>query len=177
MKILILFCWITSIVFAGVFFVRALARALRDDSTIKIRRRKIEIGSKVSLCFTLKDMNGAVLVNSFRDKPLVYTHGDGQIVAGLEKRLRGVKEGARKTIFVPAKEAYGKPNPEEIVEVPKDSVPEEAVETEAIIKGIGKDEKSCRIVEIRDETLLVDYNNPLAGKDLVFELEVIKVDE
>lgn len=177
MKIVIIFCWVTSIILAGIFFFRALYKALNDESVRKNVINRISDKKNVTILFTLSDKSGQIIDSKYQEKPFSYLHGEGQILAGLEKRLSGLKAGSKKRIVVPVKEAYGEVNPADILEVEKEKVPEDAIKIGALVKEIGEGKKAGKILEVREKTLLIDYNHHLAGKKLIFDVTVLDVQE
>lgn len=133
-------------------------------------------GKKVKFHYTLK-VDGQVFDKS-ADAPLEYVHGQGSIIRGLEKAMEGMKEGDKKTVRVPCEEGYGTVQPEAIVEFPKARAPQD-VQVGAILAAKRQDGQSLRgrVVEIRPETVMIDFNHPLAGKELEFEVDVVSISE
>lgn len=138
---------------------------------------KIAKNSAVSFHYTLTDQHGEVIDASAERGPLTYLHGHDQIIPGLERQLEGLDAGARANLSVPASEAYGEPRPELLMEVPRDKFPadEELVPgTQVMSQGDGAP-SVFTIREVRPETVLLDGNHPMAGKDLNFSIEVVTV--
>ena len=138
----------------------------------------IQEGSLVSIEYTLKDDAGKVIESNVGKEPLAYVQGAGQIVRGLEKELAGLKVGAQKTVTVKAEEGYGAVNPNLIQEFPKEKIPADSLKVDAML--VAKTPQGAirmRIKEIKDKTVVVDLNNPLAGKTLVFDVRVMDIKE
>jgi FKBP-type peptidyl-prolyl cis-trans isomerase SlyD len=108
-----------------------------------------------------------------------YLEGVGQIIPGLEKQLQGLKKGDKKSIHVPAADAYGEHDDALIVEVPRDAIPKKDVEVGDQFHAQGDDGEPRVVVvtEVTDKTVTVDGNHPLSGEDLQFEVEITEVRE
>ena len=138
----------------------------------------IQDGSKVQLEYTLADQAGKVLDSSKGRPPLEYTHGRRQIIPGLEKALEGMHTGDTKTVTVKPADAYGEVDPNAVTEVPKEKIPAGAltVGTELAARGANGEQRLVRVKEIKDKTVVIDLNHPLAGKTLVFDVKVMGVE-
>ena len=132
----------------------------------------------VSLAYTLYDEDGAVLETVGADDPLEFVFGYGQVVPGLEAGIESLVAGQKKTLTVPAEEAYGPYDDDAVFEVERSEFPDPAtvqVEDEFVAEGPDGDALPLRVVEVREDAIVVDANHPLAGENLRFELEVIAV--
>lgn len=131
----------------------------------------------VSINYTLTDDEG-VIIDSNEGRPaLVYLHGHENIIPGLEKGLEGASVGDRRKVDVPPAEAYGDMDPEKMFELPKDEFPEEMPLEEGMqfCAETAAGEMSITVAEVRDETVIVDANHPLAGITLHFDVEVLDI--
>lgn len=137
----------------------------------------IKEGSLVSLEYTLTDESGKVLDSNVGKEPLTYLHGSGQIVSGLEKELAGLKVGDRKKVQVKPEEGYGLVDPKAMQEIPKDKIPADAQKVGALLmtKGPQGEGITMRVQEVKDQTVVVDFNHPLAGKTLNFDVKVTDI--
>lgn len=131
----------------------------------------------VSIHYTLSLADGETVDSSEGDEPLAYLHGHEQIVPGLEKALSGLEPGAKLKVTVPAAEAYGTPDPEARVEIPREQFAEDVDLTpgEQVIADTDDEPAVLTILEVRPDVVVLDTNHPLAGKDLTFEVEVVAV--
>ena len=138
----------------------------------------IETGSKVSLEYTLRDDGGKVLDSNEGREPLTYVQGEQQIVPGLEKALAGMHPGEEKQVVVAPADGYGDVDPGAMAEVPKAMIPADAlhVGTELVARNREGATRLVRIKEIKDETVIIDLNHPLAGKTLHFHVKVVGVE-
>jgi FKBP-type peptidyl-prolyl cis-trans isomerase SlyD len=102
---------------------------------------------------------------------LTYIQGAGQIVHGLEKELAGLKVGDQKKVQVKPEEGYGQPDPKAFQEIPKEKVPLDAHKVGAMLmtKSPQGQAVALRVSEIKEKTIVVDFNHPLAGKTLNFD--------
>ncbi|MEK6664867.1 MAG: peptidylprolyl isomerase [candidate division NC10 bacterium] len=138
----------------------------------------IENGAKVQLEYTLKDDGGKVLDSNKGRDPLTYTQGQKQIIPGLEQALSGMRAGDEKKVTVKPADAYGEVNPNAVTEVPKEMLPPDALKvgTELVAQSQGGDRRIVRIKEVREQTVVIDLNHPLAGKTLFFDVKVLGVE-
>lgn len=133
-------------------------------------------GSKVAVHYkgTLDD--GEVFDSSEGREPLEFTIGGGQLIPGFEKAVTGMAEGEEKTVTLPPGDAYGEYDHELVIEGPKSAFPSGLKVGGSYTFQIGKGDEAEGIVkEIRDGTVVVDFNHPLAGKRLTFHVRVVSV--
>ena len=136
----------------------------------------IKEGSKVAIDYTLL-VDDSVADSSKGRGPLEYVQGAGQIIAGLEKSLAGLKAGDKKSVDVAAKEAYGEINPSARRAVPRLQIQNSDKLRVGDMVGASSDGHHFRAVvsRIDDKEVELDFNHPLAGKNLHFEVEIISV--
>jgi FKBP-type peptidyl-prolyl cis-trans isomerase 2 len=138
---------------------------------------KVTIGSTVTVNYTGKFEDGVVFDSSLMEgrEPLTAKLGEGQLIMGFENGLMDMTIGESKTINVPASQAYGDVNPGMFFEIEKTQLPE-GVEVGMMLQNMDQNGPSVvRVVEIKEETVVLDANHPLAGKDLIFDIEVLEV--
>ncbi len=140
----------------------------------------IQNGSTVQLEYTLTDKDGKVIDTNKGQEPLTYTQGEGQIIPGLEKALKGLHAGDQKHVVIPPEEAYGPVKPEAVIEVPKERIPADSqkVGTRLMARNQQGNGSPIPILvkEVKDKTIVLDANHPLAGKTLTFDVKIVKVD-
>ena len=138
----------------------------------------IENGSMVQLEYTLSDDAGKVIDSNKGQPPLTYTQGNHQLMAGLEKQLEGLRAGQEKKVVLKPDEAFGAVDPSAQTEVPKEVLPPESlvVGAQLMARTAAGDERPVVVKEIKDKTVVVDLNHPLAGKTLVFEIKVLGIE-
>ncbi len=131
----------------------------------------------VSFHYMLKDDAGKVLESSHGDEPMSYLEGVGQIIQGLEKELKGLKKGDKKSVHVAAKDGYGEFDEELIVSVPRAQIPKKDVKVGDQFHADSAEGQSRTVVvtEVNDKEVIVDGNHPLSGQDLNFDVEITDV--
>lgn len=136
----------------------------------------IQNGSRVKIDYTLY-VNGEVFDSSRGGEPLEYIHGGGQIIPGLERALDGLKPGDEKKIHVGPDDAYGPIHPQAIIQVPREQIQDEAIEPGMILSARNADGQTMQgvVTEVSDGFVTVDFNHPLAGKELYFEITIVEV--
>lgn len=137
----------------------------------------IKAGSRVGIEYTLTDEGGKVLDSNKGQEPFTYTHGQRQIVPGLESALVGKRAGDVAKVTVKPEDGYGKVDPSAQIEVGRERVPPDVkVGSELTGRTANGDTRSVRVKEIRDKSVVLDMNHPLAGKTLVFDVRVLSVE-
>ncbi len=138
---------------------------------------KVKKGDTVKIHYTGKFKDGETFDSSLSREPLEFELGKGMIIPGLEDAVEGMEVGEKKNVSITADQAYGQRDENLIVDVPKDKLPE-GLEPE---KGMPLRVKSQEgrdmqvvVAEVGDDSIKIDANSPLAGKDLEFELEIVE---
>lgn len=134
----------------------------------------IQEGSKVSIEYTLTLDDGTKVDSNVGGDPLEYTQGEGQIIPGLERELIGLAVGDAKEVRVVAKDGYGDIDPEALKEIDADQVPEDARTVGSMLMAQGHG-APIRVAEVRDDKIILDFNHPMAGKDLNFSVKVLGI--
>jgi FKBP-type peptidyl-prolyl cis-trans isomerase 2 len=149
---------------------------LRSAEKVK-QENVVKDGSVVSLQYSLSEENGSLIESNKGKDPLKYTHGSKQIVPGLEKELTGMTVGGEKRVKVKPEDAYGLVNPKAFQEVAKEQIPAEGMKVGATLaaKGPQGQEIPVRIHEIKEQTVVLDLNHPMAGKTLLFDIKILDV--
>ena len=131
-------------------------------------------GMIVSLEYTLTLPDRTRVESNVGQQPLVFTQGSGHLVPGMEKALVGMKAGETKHIEVPAELAYGVYKADAQIKVPRNKVPPTVKVGDVLTRP--SDRKPLKVLEITADTVIMDANHPLAGKDLVFDVKILKVE-
>ncbi|RPI02833.1 MAG: peptidylprolyl isomerase [Calditrichaeota bacterium] len=137
---------------------------------------QIENQMVVSLHYTLTDQNGNILDSSDRDEPLSFLTGAEQIIPGLEKEILGMKLGEKKRVVVMPEEAYGERDERMVQEIKKKMIPHaERLQVGEVLQGEGDDGHLIEghILEVNENSVIIDFNHPLAGEILHFDTEII----
>lgn len=138
---------------------------------------KIKNGDNVSVHYTGKLEDGSVFDTSLVEgrEPLTVTLGQGQLIPGFENGLIDMTTGEMKTIEIEPENAYGDINPQMVSEVPLSQVPE-GVKAGDMLQGQNQfGPVNVVVTEVKESTAILDMNHPLAGKKLIFDLEVVSV--
>ena len=140
----------------------------------------IQPNARVVLEYTLRDDAGEVLDSSDAEdgEPIVYVHGYGMLVPGLEAALVGLEKDASKDVTVTPAEGFGDRDDELVLEIDKTDFPDPknvTVGDEVVAESPDGDEVPMRVVEVRDETVVVDANHPLAGVTLRYSVKVKEI--
>ena len=134
---------------------------------------------KVELHFSLKLADTGELVDStFEKKPAELVIGDGNLPAAFEAVIHGMKAGERKIERIEPKDGFGQPNPSNVQRIPKDQFDPSVELSEGLVVSFqdrAKFELPGVVATIDDTMVTVDFNHPLAGRDLVFEVEILSV--
>ena len=139
---------------------------------------KAKGGDTVQVNYTGKLADGTVFDSSIGKQPLEVVLGKGQVIPGFEKAIMGMKVGDNKTVTISANDAYGPSRKELIFEVPKENLPAGATpQVGQQLRGSKADGSTmvATITKISDKTVTLDGNVPLAGKDLTFEIGLVKI--
>ena len=131
----------------------------------------------VTLTYTLTNPDGKVLDQTTADNPLVYLHGRGTLIPGLESRIEQQPAGHSLTVNVPAKEAYGERDPHNIIVAGRGEFPPDATLEPGIKFWVESEEGKglVTIVEVNEDSVTLDNNHPLAGVDLTFAVDILAV--
>jgi FKBP-type peptidyl-prolyl cis-trans isomerase SlpA len=141
---------------------------------------KIGPGSKICLHFSLVLEDGTVAETTRDDNdPLEFVVGDGTMIQGLELALYGLKAGERQTLTIEPKLAFGFPDPENVHVLPRAEFPEDMPLSRGVIIEFNTpagDEVPGTVLEVNDNDVKVDFNHPLAGHEITFEVEILSVE-
>lgn len=135
-------------------------------------------GDTVRIHYTGRLTDGTRFDSSDGRDPLEFTLGSGQIIQGLDEQVQGMNVGDKQTVTIPADAAYGPHRPEGVQSVPRSQIPD-GVDTSvgARLQATGADGRAMTltVVDNAEDAITVDANHPLAGKDLVFDVELVEV--
>jgi FKBP-type peptidyl-prolyl cis-trans isomerase 2 len=135
-------------------------------------------GNTVKVHYTGRLVDGTVFDSSEGRDPLEFTIGSGMVIKGFDDGVTNMKIGEKKTVEIPVMDAYGLANPEMIMEFPKTQLPEDMpLEVGAMLQMSDQAGNVFPVVlaEIKEETVMIDANHSLAGKDLIFDLELVAI--
>ncbi len=135
-----------------------------------------EENSVVGIEYELTEAGKSEVLDSNKGgAPLEFIIGKGQLIPGLEKQLVGMSAGESADILVKAQEAYGLRDEEAVQELPREQFEGIELEKGMSLYGQGQNGETIQVnvVDFNDETVKVDFNHPLAGKDLMFNVTVV----
>lgn len=138
---------------------------------------KIGQGTRVTLHFSVSLMDGSV-VDSTKDRsPATFVVGDGNLLPGFEQSLFGLRAGDKRSIYLQAEQAFGERNEQNLQRMPLDRFSDMALEPGMVVSFAdpGGGELPGVVKTVGDNYVMVDFNHPLAGTDLNFDVEIINV--
>lgn len=136
---------------------------------------KAKNGDTVKVHYTGKLDDGTVFDSSENKEPLEFKIGEGQVIAGFEEAVIGMDKGDSKTAMIPADKAYGPHREDMVIEVDRDKLSADRVPKKGELWQISRENDDPIIVMVADvdnETVTLDANHPLAGKDLTFDIQI-----
>jgi FKBP-type peptidyl-prolyl cis-trans isomerase 2 len=134
----------------------------------------ISKGKKVAIEYTLTLDDGSTVQSNVGGPPLPFVVGEGQIIPGLEAALQGKAARERVKVKIAPDQAYGLVDPKKVQEVPLDKIPEDARKVGTLLSAQGFD-GPIRVAEVRPDVVVLDFNHPLAGKALTFDVLVLSI--
>jgi len=151
--------------------------ALLQSAEKANQEKLVKDGSVVSLQYSLSEEDGKLIETNKGKDPLKYTQGSKQIIPGLEKELAGMKVGGEKRVKVKPEDAYGVVSAKAFQEVPKEQIPANGLKVGATLsaKGPQGQEIPVRVHEIKEKTVVLDLNHPMAGKTLLFDVKILDI--
>ncbi len=138
---------------------------------------KVEKGKTVKMHYKGMLEDGTVFDTSDGKEPLEFVYGEGSIIPALENQLEGMEEGEKKQVMVKAENAYGEVDPAAIQQVPRNQLPNN-IDPKVGMQLLAQTENASipvTIIDVEDETVTIDFNHPLAGKNLIFDVEIVSV--
>ncbi len=135
-------------------------------------------GDKVKVHYHGKLRSGETFDSSENRDPLEFTVGAGQMIKGFDDGVKGMQVGDKKTVEIGADDAYGQKEDANLIEFPKDQFPPEmtpAVGHQLMLSNDQGQQFPVVIKEIKESSVLLDANHPLAGQDLIFDIEMVEI--
>ena len=139
---------------------------------------QVKQNDTVKLHYTGKLKDGEVFDSSQDREPIEFKVGEGKIIPGLENGVIDMQVNEKKTIEIAKDDAYGDTNDELFQQVKKEQLPEDIkpeVGMGLVSKNEDGSERQLRVAEVNDDHIVVDANHPLAGKDLIFDVELVEI--
>jgi FKBP-type peptidyl-prolyl cis-trans isomerase SlpA len=144
-----------------------------------MRELAIGPGTKITLHFALQLDNGDMVDSNFERAPATFTVGDGNLLPGFEKALFGMLEGEHKTVVIKPEDGFGQRNPNNIQEIARSQFSPDLELSEGLMLSFAdaqKTELPGVVQSYDDDVVVIDFNHPLAGRDILFEVAIIKIE-
>jgi peptidylprolyl isomerase len=139
---------------------------------------QVKDGDKVRVHYHGKLRSGETFDSSQGREPLEFTVGSGQVIKGFDNGVMGMNVGDKKTVEIPVGDAYGEKSEEMVIEFPKNQFPPD-MNPEAgmqLMMNNGQGQSfPVTVTEVKEESVILDANHPLAGQDLIFDLELVEI--
>ena len=140
----------------------------------------IEIGEgmQVTLFFALSLENGDVIDSNFEGQPATFVVGDGSLLPGFERALFGLKVGDKQQYVLPPEKGFGQPNPNNVQSVDRKSFSDMELEKGLVVafKDASGSDLPGVVIAFDDHEVTIDFNHPLAGRNITFDVEIINVE-
>jgi FKBP-type peptidyl-prolyl cis-trans isomerase 2 len=140
--------------------------------------QQVKYGDKVKVHYTGKLTNGEQFDSSTGRAPLEFTVGGGQMIPGFDNAMHGMSVGEKKTVNLSPREAYGEKNEEALIEFPKNNVPPDmqlSIGMELELRSEDGQPFPVTVTEIKEDVIVLDANHSLAGKELIFDIELVEI--
>jgi peptidylprolyl isomerase len=136
-----------------------------------------KLGDKVQIHYTGTLDNGEQFDTSVGQEPLEFILGKGQVIPGFEDAVMGMELGEKKTVLIPATEAYGNYDEQLVFEISREQLPAMDVEVgmQLSMEQPSGHSIPVTIIDVSDTGIVIDANHPLAGEALTFELELVSI--
>ncbi|MCW9024117.1 MAG: FKBP-type peptidyl-prolyl cis-trans isomerase [Gammaproteobacteria bacterium] len=134
--------------------------------------------SEVTMHFTLSLNNGTIIETTRGHDPVCFSMGDGSVIEGLEQAMYGLKSGEQQCLSLEPRDAFGFPEQENIHEMPRSEFSDDIdLQVDNIVNFSipSGEEIPGRIQEVLDDKVIVDFNHPLAGHNVIFEVEILEI--
>lgn len=136
-------------------------------------------GDKVKVHYTGKLAEGIVFDSSVGNEPLEFELGAGMVIEGFDEGIIGMTIGEKKSVEIPVDKAYGPAEEENIIRIPRTEIPADMEIEIGMVLNMHQDGTGqvmqVAVADFDDEAVVLDGNHPLAGKDLIFEIELVEI--
>ncbi len=137
---------------------------------------QIETGMSVTLHFSLVLEDGHIIDSNFESEPATFSVGDGNLLPGFESTLIGLVNGDEREFTIPPEQAFGQHNPQNVQAVERGNFDQEELELGAMFSfQNGDGELPGVIVDVDDNEVMIDFNHPLAGKNIIFQVKIVDI--
>jgi|TARA_B100001094_G_scaffold68033_1_gene64340 FKBP-type peptidyl-prolyl cis-trans isomerase SlpA len=137
---------------------------------------KIQTGTSVTLHFSLALENGHIVDSNFEGNPATFSVGDGNLLPGFESSLLGLEVGDEREFIIPPENAFGQHNTQNVQSVDRGNFDESDLEIGSILSfQNGDGELPGVIIALEENLVMVDFNHPLSGKNIVFQVKIVEI--
>ncbi len=139
---------------------------------------KIAEGTTVTLHFSLTLTDGKVIDTNFESQPATFTVGDGNLLKGFEKSIMGLAAGAKESLIIKPEAGFGAHNPSNLQQIPRDQFSGDIELTEGLMLSFADAQKAELpgvVVAFDNKEVTIDFNHPLAGRDIIFAVDILEV--
>jgi FKBP-type peptidyl-prolyl cis-trans isomerase SlpA len=136
-------------------------------------------GTKVTLHFALRLSDGEVIDSNFEREPATFTVGDGNLLQGFERAMLGLRAGDKETLLIKPEDGFGQRNPNNIQRISRAQFPQDVELSEGLMLSFAdaqKTELPGVVTSFDDEEVVVDFNHPLAGREIFFEVAILRIE-
>ena len=140
--------------------------------------QQVKSGDKVKVHYHGKLRSGETFDSSQGREPLEFTVGSGQVIKGFDQGVMGMQVGDKRTIEIDVVDAYGVKQDEMMIEFPKNQFPPDMKPEQGmqLMMNNGSGQSfPVTVTEVREESVILDANHPLAGQDLIFDIELVEI--
>ena len=137
---------------------------------------QIQTGTSVTLHFSLALENGHIVDSNFEGKPATFSVGDGNLLPGFESSLLGLEVGDEREFIISPENAFGQHNAQNVQAVDRGNFDESELEIGSILSfQNGDGELPGVIIALEENQVMVDFNHPLSGKNIVFQVKIVEI--
>lgn len=136
-------------------------------------------GTTVTLHFAVRLKDGEEIDSTFGKEPAVFTVGDGNLLPGFEKALFGLKAGDEEVLTIAPEDGFGQHNPSNLQEIPRAQFGDDIELEKGLMLSFADAQKAELpgvVSEFDDEKVVIDFNHPLAGRDILFDVAILNVE-
>lgn len=141
--------------------------------------QQVKKGDKVQVHYHGRLNDGTTFDSSEGRQPLEFEVGTGQVIPGFDEGVMGMSVGDKRTVNIPADQAYGQKQEELVMEFPKERFPEDMtpeVGMQLMMHNGNGQQFPVTIIDVKEDTVVLDANHQLAGQDLTFDIELVNID-
>ncbi|HMK48557.1 MAG TPA: peptidylprolyl isomerase [Thermodesulfovibrionales bacterium] len=142
------------------------------------KRVKVRKGDRVRVHYTCRLADGSLAYSSVGADPIEFTLGKADAIIGLEEAVATMKVGESRTVSIPPEKAYGQRREEWALSVPRDKMPEGFIPIEGLrfeLEREGGHSSAATITHISESSVTLDFNHPLAGRELTCEISLLEI--